>query len=152
MAASDSPTFGVLLRQYRHAAGLSQEALAERAGISADAVAALERGRRMRPHPDTLTLLASALQLTEEDRATLVAAIADDAPAGPIAPQRRALPVPPTPMIGRDREEAAIVALLQRANGPRVITLTGPGGVGNATGVGGSRGRRRALSRRRDLR
>ena len=41
--------FGGLLRRFRLAAGFSQEALAERAGLSADAVAALERGRRSRP-------------------------------------------------------------------------------------------------------
>jgi DNA-binding XRE family transcriptional regulator len=37
-------SFGALLRHARLAAGLTQEALAERAGISADAISTLERG------------------------------------------------------------------------------------------------------------
>ena len=53
-------TFGALLRQYRRAAGLTQEALAERAGVTAQAISALERGFRRRPHPSTVRLLAVA--------------------------------------------------------------------------------------------
>ncbi|HEV7215336.1 MAG TPA: helix-turn-helix transcriptional regulator [Chloroflexota bacterium] len=52
---SDS-RLGDLLRRYRRAAGLSQAALASRAGLSTDAVAALERGRRTTPRADTLAL------------------------------------------------------------------------------------------------
>ncbi len=68
------PPFAVLLRRYREAAGLTQEALAERAGVSARAVSDLERGINRAPRVDTLGLLARALQLTPEDRARLEAA------------------------------------------------------------------------------
>jgi transcriptional regulator with XRE-family HTH domain len=53
--------FSVLLRQYRLAASLTQEALAEPAGLSAKGIALLESGRRITPRPETLTLLAASL-------------------------------------------------------------------------------------------
>ena len=58
--------FGERLRRYREVAGYSQEQLASRAGLSANAVGALERGERKRPYPDTLRRLADALDLGEE--------------------------------------------------------------------------------------
>src|SRR5438477_12097022 len=74
MAASQDAAFGALLRQYRRAAGLTQEALAERAGVTAQAISALERGIRRRPHPSTVRLLAAALRLQAQDRAAFEAA------------------------------------------------------------------------------
>ncbi len=44
-------SFGEQLRRYREAAALTQEELAERAGLTVDAISALERGRRQRPYP-----------------------------------------------------------------------------------------------------
>lgn len=44
-------TFGARLRGFREAAGLTQEQLADRAGLSANAISALERGERRRPYP-----------------------------------------------------------------------------------------------------
>ena len=51
-------SFGTLLRQMRLTAGLTQEALAERAGLSAKAVGELERSPGRTPRLDTVTLLA----------------------------------------------------------------------------------------------
>ena len=43
--------FGGRLRRLREAAGLSQEELAARAGLTAKAISMLERGERKRPYP-----------------------------------------------------------------------------------------------------
>ena len=53
---------------------LTQEALAERAGVSARAISDLERGARTHPYRETATLLAEALGLTGNARAALLAA------------------------------------------------------------------------------
>src|SRR5689334_10637460 len=72
-AATGPTTFGALVRQYRQAAALSQEALAERAGLSTDAISVIERGKRGAPRPETIALLAQALALSTEERAALIA-------------------------------------------------------------------------------
>ncbi|HEX8727354.1 MAG TPA: helix-turn-helix transcriptional regulator, partial [Ktedonobacterales bacterium] len=53
-------TFGETLRHYRLARGLTQAALAERAGLSPRGVNDLERGARTHPRRDTIALLADA--------------------------------------------------------------------------------------------
>ena len=68
MVAPAASAFGSLLRRYRLAAGLSQEALAERARISPQGIGALERGDRRTPQRETLTLLTKALALSAEQR------------------------------------------------------------------------------------
>ncbi|MBO0781104.1 MAG: helix-turn-helix transcriptional regulator, partial [Ktedonobacteraceae bacterium] len=68
------PSFGVLLKRYRIATGLSQEALAERANISTRAVSDLERGINQAPRSATLDALLQALALSEEQRQALIAA------------------------------------------------------------------------------
>src|SRR5947209_2223898 len=77
-------TFGDLLRQYRTAAGLSQEGLAEKAGISRRAISDLERGARTRPWRDTVILLANALDLNADERDTLERVIARTRKPAPI--------------------------------------------------------------------
>ena len=93
MAGDEAGEFGVLLRRYRQAAALSQEALAERAGISAVAVSALERGARRAPHLGTVDLLATALALEAAPRAALLAA-ARPADAASAAAQPSTAPPP----------------------------------------------------------
>jgi ATP/maltotriose-dependent transcriptional regulator MalT/DNA-binding XRE family transcriptional regulator len=65
-------TFGPRLRRLREAAGLTQQGLAVRAGLSPRAISALERGERQRPYPHTVRTLADALGLSEEERASLL--------------------------------------------------------------------------------
>lgn len=74
MASAQPRSFADLLRRYRMAAGLTQEELAERAGVSARAISALETGERRAPRKDTVALLAKALGLTSAQHALLASA------------------------------------------------------------------------------
>jgi predicted ATPase len=53
------------------------------------------------------------------------------AAAGDEVPLAGALPLPPTPLVGRERDVAAVVALMG-GEGVRLVTLTGPGGSGKS--------------------
>jgi predicted ATPase/transcriptional regulator with XRE-family HTH domain len=127
-------SFGARLRTMREMSGLTQEELAGRAGLSPNAVSALERGQRRRPYPHTVRALADALELPEEEHAALLAAVPkrnEPVPSGSqgAAPPASRLPRPVTPLVGRGREVEQVVALILRP-GTRLLTLTGIGGVG----------------------
>src|SRR6202012_4744682 len=64
---------GEWLREQRVAAGLTQEDLAERSGVSVRAIADLERGRTRKPYPSSVRSLVRALGLPEEAGTDLVA-------------------------------------------------------------------------------
>ena len=137
--AQGTTRFGELLRRYRLAAGLTQSELAQRAGLSLRGVNALETGERQAPRQRTIALLADALTLAPEDRAALMAARRPRTASEPILlllpaspPRRDNLPAQLTPVIGRERELAELAALV-RGRQARLITLTGPGGVGKTT-------------------
>jgi predicted ATPase/DNA-binding XRE family transcriptional regulator len=132
MTGEQGIPFGVRLRRLREAAGLTQEELASRASLTAKAISALERGERKRPYPHTVRSLAEALGLTDEERATLTASVQKKGAQGPAASAAApelAVPEPPTPLLGRERELSEIEAFL-RDRGVRLLTLTGTGGVG----------------------
>ena len=141
------PAFGAQVRASRLAAGLTQEALAERAGLSARTLQRLEAGAG-RPYRATAEALATALGLPAGPRDSLLATAQpaprrrahdahDGAAQGRPPPRRgatqqprgRPLPIPPDTLFGREREAAALLDLLRRPD-VRLVTLTGPGGVG----------------------
>jgi predicted ATPase/DNA-binding XRE family transcriptional regulator len=131
MRRDGSPSFGARLRRLREAAGLTQEELASRAGLSAKAISLLERGQRKHPYPHTIKSLADALKLSEEARATLLGTVpqrgAVTGSAAPVSVPVLNLPTPSTSLLGRERELREIRAFLREA---RLLTLTGTGGVG----------------------
>src|SRR5258708_4649471 len=137
---------GTLLRRSRVAAGLTQEELAERTGVSPRTICDLERGATRRWRHATLSLLAEALQLAAPEweafeaaarhsrsgsstPAVAAAVTAPDsaAPSRPVPAHH--LPPQLTSLVGREREEAAAVHLLRQPE-VRLLTLTGPPGVG----------------------
>jgi predicted ATPase/transcriptional regulator with XRE-family HTH domain len=131
-------SFGELLRQFRVAASLTQEALAGRCRISPATIAAIEQGRRKAPRLSTVRLIAEALDLSTADRAILArSASAGSARHGGWADRRAGsgetgrtrgrLPAPITPLFGRHAETDAVVHELASE---RLVTLVGPGGVG----------------------
>jgi len=127
---SGTDVLGALLRGYRAAANMTQEELAERAGLSVHAIAALERGRRRTPRTSTIEFLAGALDLSPQQREALVTAARGGTvhqAAGPVAPPE--LPLPGSDLIGRDDELAQACQLLSM-RGVRLLTLTGPPGSG----------------------
>lgn len=135
-----SVRFGELLREHRRAAGLTQEQLAERAGVSPRSISELERGGSHVPRRDTVALVARALALPVEARAALdalamerrktVRARTQTQRAASVlsaAVPGHGLPRLLTSCIGRERELTELPPLL--ASVP-LMTLTGPGGVG----------------------
>jgi predicted ATPase/DNA-binding XRE family transcriptional regulator len=122
--------FGAL-RRHRVAAGLTQEALAERAGLSVTGIQKLERGPG-HPYRDTVERLIAALPLSPEAQVELRA-------AGRSLPHQRGedasehltsvadLPEALTSFVGREREIAELSGLLASV---RLLTLTGVGGCG----------------------
>jgi transcriptional regulator with XRE-family HTH domain len=129
--AAEQQTFGTLLRRYRLLAGLTQEGLAERAGLSLRGVSDLECGLRRVPYPDTVERLIAALGLGPAEQQALNAArrtapaVSRMKDAPPVSASRLAVPL--TSFVGRERELREIHQLLGRA---RLVTLVGAGGAG----------------------
>ena len=103
------------LAELRRAAGLTQEELAERCGLSVRAISAIESGRVERPHRRSLLAVADALDLDDDQRAGLIRAYRSqyaDLPPSPPAMTPRQLPPRPAGLHGRDTELATLEALL----------------------------------------
>ena len=137
MAATDNPDFATLLHRYRRRMGLTQEDLAASAGLSTASVSLLERGVTQTPQKATVDMLSVALALSPEEATEFLAKARksysveqDDAPQISAETSYDAgLPVPLTSLLGREHEQASLLELLGRET-TRLLTLTGPAGVG----------------------
>jgi transcriptional regulator with XRE-family HTH domain len=138
---SATTSFGNLLRRHRSAAGLTQEGLAERAGLSRRGIADLERGARLTPYVATIERLAEALGLSKAERDGLLAAgrarkldavdveppNADPDKSGAGSPLYRRV------FVGRDAELRELRAACDRAldGSGQLLLVVGEPGVGN---------------------
>lgn len=135
------PLFREWLRSRRKALDLTQEELAQRSGCSVFALRKIELGER-RPSKQLAGLLAEALEISAEDQKTFIRLGRGELnleqlipPAAEIAntpvkePAASALPLPVTPLIGREVELAALERLFTDAQ-CRLLTLSGMGGIG----------------------
>jgi predicted ATPase/transcriptional regulator with XRE-family HTH domain len=148
MAGTDTPDFATILRRCRRDRHLTQEELAERAGVSPAAISLLERGLTQAPQRGTVELLAAALDLGPDDTAIFDVAArqgrwpdegarkqdgaagavaADDANSG--SGRDGKLPIPLTPLFGREHDEDTLLGTLHDST-TRLLTLIGPAGVG----------------------
>ena len=118
-----------LLQTLRARAGLSQETLAERSGVSARTISDIERGLARAPRAITLSLLGEALGLSAAERDELhKAAGAAKAPASPVTADGGAA-IPAQELIGR-RPEVATARELLADDSVRLVTVVGGVGVG----------------------
>ena len=129
--------FADLLRRARHAAGLTQEELAEKASLSTRGISDLERGARRVPQHLTISLLADALQLSDTDRTEWENVRRAAARSNLSAGQSTGTSTSPaiwtshllSSLVGRQRETQEVTGLLKDMR-VRLLTLTGAGGVG----------------------
>jgi predicted ATPase/transcriptional regulator with XRE-family HTH domain len=136
-------SFGHWLRQRRKALRLSCAELARRVGCAPVTLHKIEADER-RPSEQIAAKLAEHLNVTPHERVTFIKvargelgvdrlALPDQIAGRPAltgdAPLRTKLPIPPTPLIGRAADVAAVRQMLLRSD-VRLLTLTGAPGIG----------------------
>lgn len=138
-------SFGAWLRRRRKALDLTQQQLADRIGCSLSALQKIERDTR-RPSRQLAELLATHLNIPENQRGLFLkiaraekavdsldslalTSISESAPISDSEFRPYSVPLPLTPIIGREHELNLVKQRLREPQS-RLLTLTGPGGVG----------------------
>ncbi|MCX5053973.1 MULTISPECIES: helix-turn-helix domain-containing protein [unclassified Streptomyces] len=138
--------FGSAVRRFRLRAGLTQEALAERSGVSVSTIRGMETGKRRNPQLASVRQLAAALDLQPAELDGLLAAVtgsvagaAEVTGTGEHAatvPVPRQLPAPPAPFVGRNHELDRLDAAMRPSSGAAgtlvISAIAGAGGVGKS--------------------
>ncbi len=124
-----TPPFGQWLKTQRARLDLTQGDLARRVGYSPETIRKIEAGV-LRPSRQIMDLLADHVGVPANQRDAFLAF----ATGARVSMNGKAvvlgnLPNPLTSFIGREADVAAVVKLL-KGNDVRLVTLTGPGGVG----------------------
>ena len=133
---NDAPSIGTWLRQARLAAGLTQEDLAAKSGVSVRTISNLERDRTGRPYPRSLQSLTAALGLPDADgaeqltrqRASRVGRAGSASTEGP-----RQLPAAIRHFTGRQAELDTLTGLLDAGTAEGAVAISaidGMAGVG----------------------
>lgn len=133
---SEDLPFGLWLKKRRKALDLTQSALADRVGCSLATIEKIESEER-RPSTQIAELLADALEIPTNERETflrIARRLKSDvglASVSPILspPVKTNVPIPPTPLIGRESELDGIRHLLANPE-CRLVSLIGQGGIG----------------------
>jgi transcriptional regulator with XRE-family HTH domain len=130
--------FGEIVRTQRQRLGLSQEDLADRAGMSARSVGRIEVGRTAAPRPATVRLLADALGLTGAARENFCQSIdVADGEGGPVPYRAVPAQLPPrtATFVGRARQMAYLDSLMPVDAPPSPVTcaVSGTAGIGKTS-------------------
>lgn len=120
------------LRSARQAAGLSQEELAERSGLSVRNISNIERGRIARPRRSSLDALADALGLGPDQRRALIDRYRGGRPHAHAVPEsiRNFLPRRVPGFAGRSGEIEQLRRLIDAEPDGLVCSVDGMAGVG----------------------
>ncbi|MFI5734512.1 tetratricopeptide repeat protein [Kribbella sp. NPDC051587] len=117
-----------LLARLRVAAGMTQEELAERAGLSVRSISDIERGLVARPRKHSLGVIANSLGLADTDRAQFIAHYRPSGATGAITTGLYAVPAQLPPDIGTFTGRSALLAQLSKSR--PLATVDGVAGVG----------------------